>query len=369
MAEIVVVTWDGGGNVPPALDIARELAARGHGIRVLGHRAQREVIEAAGFAAVPSVRARDFRAGAPHSPRDLLATFTDPGMGRDLLAELARHPADLVLVDALMLGALEAVRAAEVPYAILEHFYDEYYRGLLRGPLGLVARARGLRPGRAVGEAAVRVVTSLPELDRIRPGGSARQVGPVVSWRPRVSGEPTVLVSLSTFGYAGMAERLQVAVDGCADVPARVVVTTGPHVDPASLRTAGGVELHRVVPHDELMPRASVVVGHGGHGTTMRALAHDAPVVVLPLEPRSDHVMVGRSLERAGAGRLLRRGAAAGEIGSAVRALLTDRASGAAAARLGADIRSSAGAAGGADALECALAASTDRAAGGRGPR
>ena len=51
MAEIVVVTWDGGGNVPPAFAIAAELAARGHGIRVLGHRSQREAIEAAGFSA------------------------------------------------------------------------------------------------------------------------------------------------------------------------------------------------------------------------------------------------------------------------------------------------------------------------------
>ena len=102
-----------------------------------------------------------------------------------------------------------------------------------------------------------------------------------------------------------MSERLQDALDACAGLTARVVVTTGPHVDPASLRVPAGVEVHRFVPHDELMPRASVVVGHGGHGTTMRALAHDAPVVVLPMDPRSDHLMVGRSLERAGAGRVV----------------------------------------------------------------
>ncbi len=357
MAEIVVVTWDGGGNLPPTLAIARELAARGHGVRVLGHRSQRSTLEAAGLAVVPSVQAREFRAGAAHSTRELLATFVDRGMGRDLLVELSRRPADLVLVDCLMLGVLDAVRAAGVRYAVLEHCYDEYYRRALRGPLGAIVRVAGSRPGRALESAAVRIVTTLPELDRVRAGRTdlVRQVGPVVSWRPRFPAGPTVLVSLSTFGYSGMTERLQQVVDACAELPARVVVTTGPHIDPASLRAPGQVELHRFVPHDELMPSTTVLVGHGGHGTTMTALAHDVPVVVLPLDPKSDHEMVGRSLERAGAGRLLRRRPSADEIGGAVRAFLVDGEHRRAAARLGALVRAAPGAVGAAEALEGAL--------------
>ncbi len=196
--------------------------------------------------------------------------------------------------------------------------------------------------------AAVRLVTSLPALDDVRQGERVCQVGPVVTWAPRVADEPTVLVSLSTFGYAGMGERLQDALDGCSELDARVVVTTGPHVDPASLRVPAGVEVHRFVPHDELMPRASVVVGHGGHGTAMRALAHDAPVVVLPMDPRSDHLMVGLSLERAGSraagppSRVARQ-----PIAAAVQGLLADGPHRAAAARLGAAVRSAPGAHGG----------------------
>ncbi len=355
MAEIIVVTWDGGGNVPPAMAIARELADRGHGIRVLGHRGQRDAIEGAGFTAVATTHARDFRAGDPHSTRDLLATFGDRGMARDLLDELRRRPADLVLVDALMLGALDASRASGVPYAVLEHFYDEYYRTALRGPLGLVLRATGLRPGRSLRDAAVRVVMTLPELDLVRPGGVVRQVGPLVSWRPRKQCEPTVLVSLSTFGYAGMADRLQTAVQGCAGLPAKVIVTTGPHIDPDSLNAPAGVEVHRFAPHAELMPGVSVLLGHGGHGTAMAALAHDIPVAVFPLDPKADHEMLGRSLERAGAGRLLRRRASAHDVRDAVAALLADGPHRDAAARLGARVRSSAGAVGAADALEAAL--------------
>jgi len=104
------------------------------------------------------------------------------------------------------------------------------------------------------------------------------------------------------------------------------------------------------------MPRASVVVGHGGHGTAMRALAHDAPVVVLPMDPRSDHLMVGRSLERAGAGRVVPTGGGPQAVAGAVGALLADGPHRAIAARLGALVRSSPGAAGAADALESAVA-------------
>ena len=355
MSEIVIVTWDGGGNVPPALAIGAELQSRGHGIRILGHASQRPVVEAAGFRAVDARQTMDFTAGGTHSTRDLIAAFGDRGAGRDLHAELSRQAADLVLVDALTFGALDAARASGVRYAVLEHFYDGYYQGLLRGPLGLALRAKGLRPGRSLRDAAVRVVTSLPELDVVQPSAAVRQVGPVLTWRPRVVGEPTVLVSLSTFGYAGMRQRLQDALDGCAGLDARVVVTTGPHVDPASLRVPPGVEVHRVVPHDELMPRAGVVVGHGGHGTAMRALAHDAPVVVLPMDPRSDHVTVGRSLEAAGAGRMVRATDGPAAIAAAVQGLLGDGPHRAAAARLGDAVRSAPGAVGAADALEDVL--------------
>jgi hypothetical protein len=37
MGDILFVTWDGGGNVPPAIGIACELQRRGESVRVLGH--------------------------------------------------------------------------------------------------------------------------------------------------------------------------------------------------------------------------------------------------------------------------------------------------------------------------------------------
>ena len=60
------------------------------------------------------------------------------------------------------------------------------------------------------------------------------QVGPVAEWSPRVhDDEPTVLVSLSTFAFAGMTGALQRLLAATRGLDARVVVTTGPAVDPA----------------------------------------------------------------------------------------------------------------------------------------
>ena len=54
MADILFVTWDGGGNVPPAVGIAAELRRRGHGVRFVGHAAQRAPLEAEGFDVEPT---------------------------------------------------------------------------------------------------------------------------------------------------------------------------------------------------------------------------------------------------------------------------------------------------------------------------
>lgn len=355
MAELLFVTWDGGGNLPPALGIAHELQHRGHTVRFLGHRSQHARLVDADVEVEAVTHARRFDNRTDWSVLEALRLFADAGLGRDLLEAVGRRPADLVVVDQLAFGAMHAADEAGLPYAVLEHAYAAAYRRLLRGPLGLDLRRRGLRPHRSLDHAAARLLTTLPSLDPLpRPPDNLRRVGPVVDVAPRqpTDGRPLVLVSLSTFGFPGMRGSLQAVLDATRGVDADVVATTGPAVDPAALDVPRGVEVHRFVPHVELMPRASLVVGHGGHGTTMQALAHDLPVVVVPMDPMSDQPLVGRSLERAGAGRVVRKRAVARGVGPAVEALLGDGPHRAAAARLGAEVRDRPGARLGADALE-----------------
>lgn len=364
MTEILIATWDGGGNVPPALLIGRELAARGHGVRVIGHETQRDAVTAAGltFTAYPTADA--FSSVDDNSVPRMVALFTDRSLGADVVAEARNQRADVVLLDCMLTGAVRACDLAGVPYVTVEHLYDGFLRGpWLKGPMGIASRVKGLRPVRSWDRARRALVVTLPELD---PGAarSARPenlvwTGPVLDLPERhdLAGHPpAVLISLSTFSFPGMAASLQNLLDATADLDARVVVTTGPVVDPADLRAAANHEIHRFVPHDQLMPQVSLVVGHGGHATTVRALAHDLPLVVMPMHPLLDQPMVGKSVVAAGAGRLVAKKASPDALRPVIAELLADGPHRAAAARLGQRIREMHGTRAAADAVLEAVA-------------
>lgn len=353
MSTILFVTWDGGGNVPPATALAHELVRRGHTVRFLGHASQEEALAAAGLSFVRPRHARRFDSSRDYTPLRMLGVLADRGLGRDLLQTVAAEPVDLVVIDSFMFGAMDAARRCGLRYAVLEHMYAAAYRsGILGGPMGLNLRLRRLAPQRALDGAALRLLMTLPELDPPPRARNLSQVGPLASWSPRVAGDPTIVIGMSTFGYPGMTAVLQRLVDATEGLPARVLVSTGPTVDPGELRTHPGVEVHRWVAHAASLPAASVLVTHGGHGSTMAGLAHDLPLLVVPLDGNADHVVVGRSVEAAGAGRTVSRRAGAGALHEALGSLLTEPSYAAAAARLGAAIRQTDAVGDGATALE-----------------
>jgi hypothetical protein len=166
MGRILFATWDGGGNVPPATTVAAELRRRGHDVRFLGHQTQRADLEGQGFAFSAYDGVRPFSAANPGSPLRQMALFSDPAMAAAVRAHLEREPADLVVADALLLGVLAGLSRSGQRYATLVHLFDGYRRGpWARGPIGLLARVRGMSPTRLWDEAAVEIVATLPELD------------------------------------------------------------------------------------------------------------------------------------------------------------------------------------------------------------
>ena len=356
MSTILFVTWDGGGNVPPALGIAGELQRRGHEVRVMGHSTQQTAVSASGLSFLPFSTAREFDSRANNSPFTLLSVFGDRAMGRDVIAELKTRPADLVVVDCLLWGPMEALAAAKIPYAVLEHFFDEYFtRKWLRGPMGIGIALKRFRAKRILDQAAVRLVASLPQLDpaATKPlPANVRYTGPVVGGSRANAESPTVLVSLSTINFPGMAEVMQNVLDALGTLDVHGIVTTGPALDASALRPPPNTELHQFIPHGEVLPRVSLVVGHGGHATTMAALAHHVPLIVLPMHPFLDQAMVGRAVEAAGAGRLLAKKAKPAQIAEAMTDLLADGPHHSAAANLGMAIRDAKGAATAADVIE-----------------
>ncbi len=87
-----------------------------------------------------------------------------------------------------------------------------------------------------------------------------------------------------------------------------------------------------------MLPAAAAVVGHGGFGTTMGALAAGVPQVVVPLFA-FDQAVNGERVAAAGAGILLSGGPiSAPEIPTALARLLTEPAFRAGARAVAADI-------------------------------
>lgn len=353
MTTVLFVTWDGGGNVPPALAIAEELANRGARVRFLGHEGQCAAIEGAGFAFEAFRHAKPWAVLAPRGPLAPLAflgVFSDRGMGRDLVESLEREPADRVVVDGLLIGALDGASRAGIPVMILVHtLRDVMVRALTGGPLALLMRLRGLDPARLYREAEGELVVTLESLDPAAAdvGDSVHYTGPLLPEVEEARADatpPTILASLSTTYIQGQREVLQAILDAVAEMDVRAIVTTGPAVDPADLRAPANAEVHRFVPHRELMPAASLVIGHGGHATTMLALAHGLPLLVIPMNLIFDQPVIGRILAERGAGLTLPKAAGAARIRDAIAQLLASEQHRSAARGLGAEIRAGRGA-------------------------
>ena len=104
----------------------------------------------------------------------------------------------------------------------------------------------------------------------------------------------------------------------------RVLVTIGDKADPAELgELPANAHVERWVPQAAVMPHAAAMVGHGGSGSTLTALAWGVPMARLPLY--ADQPANARRVDEAGAGVLLDGGppALAG-LGTALYELLDD---------------------------------------------
>jgi UDP:flavonoid glycosyltransferase YjiC (YdhE family) len=92
---------------------------------------------------------------------------------------------------------------------------------------------------------------------------------------------PLVLVAPSTAQDPEL-RLLRVALEALAGEPVRVVATTN-RLDPGPLPAApGNAVVVDWLSYSQVMPRASLVICHGGHGTVARALAAGVPVLCCP---------------------------------------------------------------------------------------
>src|SRR6202165_6339632 len=126
MTRFGFVTWDGGGNVPPAVGMAQELASRGHDVVVIGYEVQREGFEGKGFEFVALRRSGPYNMyRASDAARRIAGLVTNvwacPEHLHDVPDAVAETSIDVLVADCTMQGALAATIELTVPVAVLAH--------------------------------------------------------------------------------------------------------------------------------------------------------------------------------------------------------------------------------------------------------
>jgi UDP:flavonoid glycosyltransferase YjiC (YdhE family) len=357
--KILFAIVDGGGNIPPQLAVARALQARGAEVRVLGHRGVRKRVEATGLAFEPFTDGKHFDPTVQRSLAAIMTAFArvaaDRRLGQCVAKAARRHDVDAVVADMILAAGIPEIVDSGIPTIVFVHCFYRAVQDLAAGPVGWLLRLRGTDPLAPQHRGLLQVVAARSDLDPMRDDPQVCHTG--VMWQGVPSAAepapvPRILVSLSTCAFAGQRNMLQNILDAVAPLPVEAIVTVGPGIDAAGVRVPKNAAMHAWLDHDEVLSTASLVVGHGGHSTAMRALSFGVPQVIMPANPMIDQKGVGAALQRVGAAILLPKHARPKRIRKAIEAVLGDGAYREAAGRLGADIRRRNGADVAANAIE-----------------
>ena len=129
--------------------------------------------------------------------------------------------------------------------------------------------------------------------------------------------------------------RFTTILAALGEVGATVLTTIGRNNDPAELGPLPeNVIVERYVPQAEVLPLCDVAVGHAGSGSTLGALAHGLPMLLLP--HGADQFENARACAERGLAPVLMPDAlTAGGVASAVKGLLANPPPRAAAGHLG----------------------------------
>lgn len=395
--NFLFTTWEGGGNLPPLITVARKLRERGHRVRLMSDEANREDAAAAGigFHAWETAPSRPDKTPASCPLRDWEVASPQEGIGlvldkimfgpaldyaRDLTAVLDREPADLVVTSDMLPGILAACESRGQSVTILaanlclyplegmpvfgpglppprtpeeETLHAQIRAGtlaMLDAHLDVLNHARlalGLLPVDSVLkqlDVASRYllassrsfdfpVEELPE--------QIRYIGPQLDepvwakpWRSPWSENDTR--PLIAVGFSTTYQAHEGVLQKVIDATTEMparVLVTLGQVEPGAIRPAENTVLVSSAPHNAVMQQAAVVVTHGGHGTVMRALSHHCPMLVIP-HGRDQDENAMRVVEH-GAGLRLTSGSTQEEIRTALNRLLNESAFAESAHRLG----------------------------------
>jgi UDP:flavonoid glycosyltransferase YjiC (YdhE family) len=305
--RVLAATTAGVGHLAGLLPFAQACARAGHDVRVAAPASFAGAIEGTGLTHEPFADADPAALGAVfgripalsmRQADDLVVAEVFGRLNRDaalpgMRAVLDRWRPDVVLREPAELASYVAATECAVPHVqtnIGLTALDDRLLPLLEDPLAEVGcSTAGLRD-------APRWTVVPPSFDQpaaLADGAVTHVREPVATsskplpdWWREDGDRPLVYATFGSIAaamglfpgfYARVLEQL-------ADLPARVLLTLGEAGDSGQLPAIPpNVHVERWWPQRDVLPHASVVVGHGGFGTTQAALAAAVPQVVLPL--------------------------------------------------------------------------------------
>lgn len=365
VVRVLFSTTAGSGHFGPLIPFARACVAAGHAVAVAAPASFADQVVRAGLEHVPF----------PDVPAEVMGAVFDrvaqlpreEGEGMVLAEVFARLDAqtalptltammadwapDIVVRETCEFGAMVAADCAGIPQVHVAIGMGPLAAGLvdmLRQSLAELCELAGLPGARGVELlTSTATFTSVPELlDRAdyefgsqsrRASGREgrtwrfRDVDDVGSGRlPTNWGKRDGPLVYVTFGSVAatvgrFSDIYPATLSALADLPVRVLMTTGNGLDPASLEPIpGNARVERWWPQTDVMPLCAVMVGHGGFGTTMMALGAGVPQVVVPLFAFDQFVHASR-VAAVGAGIQLLGGTSVGDqLSAAVDQVLHD---------------------------------------------
>jgi MGT family glycosyltransferase len=319
--RFLVAAFGDPGHVFPAISLGQALSSRGHEVVIETWEERREAVEGAGLGFAAAEEYRMFPPPDPDSAGGAHAAEAAKAL-LPLLEEMRPHA---VVSDILTLAPGLAAEKAGIPLAtLIPHIYPVVEPGLpffaigLRPPrtplgrgiwragqraldIGLEHGRRDLNRQRARLDLPpverfhggispdLALVATFPQLEYPRRWPAGVEItGPMAFEVPHPEIElppgddPLVLVAPSTAHDSGN-HLVRTALAALAGEPVRVVATTNRVAPQSPIEVPDNAMLVDWLSYSQLMPAASLVISHGGHGTVARALGAGTPVLICPI--------------------------------------------------------------------------------------
>jgi UDP:flavonoid glycosyltransferase YjiC (YdhE family) len=275
-----------------------------------------------------------------------------PAMVDDLITLVADWRPDLLVYESTTFAAPLAAAVAGVPavHHTITLLPPAEVWALCADAISPLWRSLGVTPASYAGLFDGQTLATWPSsldtasgmesfaIDRLRPVPYDTAAGEgLPPWVASLPDRPTVYMTLGTVLNTDTS-IFRAVLEGLADAPVNLIVTVGSANDPAALGDPpANAHVERYIPQSLLFPLCSVVISHAGSGTTLAALAHGLPQLLIP-QGADQFVNADRCLEAGVGSRLLPDQVSPDAVRSSLNALLGDDGYRRAAARLQAEI-------------------------------